>query len=164
MAHIGEGFDALLHGVANGLFALGLLIGAAVMIFALSHMIATAIDTQYIHADYSGQYPIVKMKREDRIIYYDPNHAPTAVTSFEPDGCPGFALPDSALELQALALRGAQQAQTMRAAVSGERVHRLPANISVFPDEMPPLQRLGKVEIIDPGDMPMLPGNNEATL
>ena len=164
MTHIGEGFDALLHGVANCLLAMGLLIGTALVIIAMSHMIVAAMESQRIHADYSGQYPIVKMKRNGQIIYFDPNRAPTAVTSFQSDGRPGFALPDSALELQALALRGAQQTQTVRAAVSGERMHRLPANINVFPDEAPPLRRLGRVEVIDPLDMPMLPDDDNEVI
>jgi len=164
MARIGEGIDALLHGAADCLIALGLLFGMAVVIFAMSHMIVTAMDAQRIHADHSGQYPIVKMQRGDRIIYYDPNRAPTAVTSFEPDGRPGFALPDSAQELQALAVRGAQQTQTMRAAVSGERVHRLPTNINIS-GELPPLRRLGHVEVIDPLDLPVPPDDdNEVSL
>ena len=150
---IGDGIDALLHGAANCLLAMGLLIGMAVLLVAVSHMIATTMNTHRIHADHSGQYPIVEMHRDGRVVYYDPNRAPTAVTSFEPDGRPGFALPDSP-ELQALAVRGAQQTQTMRAAVSGEHVHRLPTSINRFADEIPPLQRLGKVEIIDPLDMP----------
>ena len=147
------------EGAFLGLFMFGLLGGGGVLLYGAAHLARAHRQHALLYPGPDGQMPLVRMRtRDGRTILYDPNRAPTAVVAFEPDGRPAFLAPDN-LDLQALALRGAQHVQATRAAVSG---NSHPRAVPAFPPEdVPPLRRLGRVEVLAPEDVAHLWEEND---